>query len=143
MTIKIRGKLYPNAKVAAKAVGVKVCTIYSALHRGTLETVGLGTGNCKKVPRGGTPKPIKIGDMQFPSLAAAAVYLGYEKKSLSKILRHGKQRSKENIMRRFLAKKAELENQAMRERTFSGWDYSSPAMRGSRSSAGHAGSTAR
>ena len=116
MPVKIRGKVYKNAGAAAKALGVKRSTIYSALYRNTLDTVGLGTGKHKKNPRGGRPRPVKIGDMQFPTLRAASVYLGYQERSLSRILARGGARSKANIMRRFLEQKARVENQAMRAR---------------------------
>lgn len=120
MRVTIRGKTYENAKVAAKALKVKPCTIYSALHRGTLDTIGLGTGAGRKVTRGGKPKAFTIGPMKFESLRAASRLLGYEQNTLSSILRRGGERARGELLRRVMAFTAQRENVAMREHMTAG-----------------------
>lgn len=44
MIIKIRGVTYPSVHDAAKALGVKVHSIYAAASDGTLDRVGVGRG---------------------------------------------------------------------------------------------------
>ena len=114
MRVTIRDVTYETAQEAADALGVKRCTVYSALHRGTTDTLGLGTG-ARKVKKGGIPKKVSLGAMQFDSLAEASAYLGYKKKTLSSILRRGKATARQNVMRRFLEKAAQIENSRMRE----------------------------
>lgn len=116
MPILIRGKLYENARAAAKAVNVKTSTIYKALHRGRIDTVGLGTGKGRKVTRGGKPKPFTIGPLKFDNLRAASVALGYEKNTLSSILRRRGEKAQGELLRRAMGLVAERENAAMRER---------------------------
>jgi hypothetical protein len=116
MQVMIRGKLYKSVKTAARAIKVKPCTIYSALHRGTLDTVGLGTGKGRPVTRGGKPKPFTIGPLKFDNLRAASVALGYEKNTLSSILRRRGEKAQGELLRRAMALAAERENAAMRAR---------------------------
>jgi hypothetical protein len=114
MKVSIRGNIYPDAKAAAKSLGVSVRTIYSAMARGTTDTCGLGTG-ARKNKKGGVPKPVTLGSLTFPSMADASAYLGYERKSLSKIMRCGGSVSRQNIMRRLMERSAHVENRNMRE----------------------------
>jgi hypothetical protein len=114
MPITIRGKTYANAKEAAAAMNVTRGTIYSALHRNTLDTVGLGTGS-RKNKTGGTPRPVTIAGKHFRTLREASVYLGLKRGTLSSILRRGGERSKQNIMRLMMQKTADIENKAVKK----------------------------
>lgn len=117
MPITIRGVRYENAEEAAKAIGVKRSTIYSALYRNTLDTVGTGTGRMKKNPRGGRPKEIVLGGKRFRTLREASLYLGLAKGTLSRILNRGGERARGNILRLVMKKNADVENAALRART--------------------------
>lgn len=115
MPITIRGITYKNAREAAAAVGVKRSTIYSAIYRNTLDTVGLGTGARTKWA-GGTPKPISFGGKHFPSLRAMSLYLGLKRGTLSKTLRVGKERAIQNLIRRMMERTAKEERKAVKDR---------------------------
>ena len=76
MPIRVRGKVYPSAKAAAKALGVARSTIYNLNIRGRIDSAGTGVGAKKgNIPH--NAKPLKIGPVEFPSHAAAARALGY------------------------------------------------------------------
>ena len=121
MPVRIRGVDYPTAADAAKALGVKQATIYSALYRNTLDTVGTGSGRLKKNARGGKPRPIVLGTMKFRTIQEASLFLGYEKRSLSKILRVGGDHARQNVMRRLLEKTAQQENSRMNRDVITGY----------------------
>lgn len=46
--VKIRGVVYINSIAAAKAIGVRPSTIYSAINNGTTDYVGLGANYRRK-----------------------------------------------------------------------------------------------
>jgi hypothetical protein len=71
MKIEIRGKVYHSADEAALVLGVSRNTIYSALSKGTLDTVGLGPGRYDR------RKPVTYFGVTFDCLATAAAELGY------------------------------------------------------------------
>lgn len=102
MKIQIGKKVYSSVERAARAKGVAPGTIYSALHRGTLENVGQGQGKAPaKTHNGGREKkPLQIGPVAFPSQMAAAKALGYHPSSLSKIRAQGKNQSKQELLAR-------------------------------------------
>lgn len=114
MPISIRGVTYANAREAAAAVGVTRSTIYSAIYRNTLDTVGLGTGS-RKIWRGGRPKQVQIFGQSFRTLREASIFLGMKPGTLSSIMRRGGARSKANVLRILMQKTAEAENAAVRE----------------------------
>lgn len=87
MPVRIRGEVYPSAVAAAKALGVCKSTVYSALSRGNIDTVGLGRGRSKVVHKGGNPKAITIAGVTFSSMAEASLALGFTKKYLRDSLR--------------------------------------------------------
>jgi len=70
MLIKIRGVTYPSVKAAAKAEGVSKYSIYSALNRGVMDSVGLGHTQSQ---------PIDLGGISFRSMGAASVALGFNR----------------------------------------------------------------
>lgn len=72
--VRIRGKVYPSARDAAKDLGLSVQSIYSALHRGTEDTVGLGH---RRPPGAGRPQiAVKVGKFHFASQSECDRYLG-------------------------------------------------------------------
>lgn len=88
MPVKIRGRVYSSAREAAKKLGVKPITVWTALKRGRPDSVGLGPGHRPPASRkGGREKiPVAIGPLRYESIAAAARDLGYDKRNLWSIL---------------------------------------------------------
>ena len=63
--VEIRGVVYPDANVAAAAVGVQPQTVICAIRNGTLDDCGLGKVGAK-------PMPIRIRGVDYPNARAAA-----------------------------------------------------------------------
>ena len=113
MPVRIRGVDYPNAREAAKALKVKQVSIYCAISKGTVDTVGLGKGKCKKNPRGGNPKPITLAGIEFPSLQAASKALGFSRGYLqNKFSKPGSDR--QNLAKAIMEMTAKDENKLLR-----------------------------
>lgn len=113
MSIEIRGVVYPSAKHAAKALGVRPITVYAALNRGRLDTVGIGQGKGSKRPLSGRkPKPLKIGNVEFESQIEADRQLGYSAGAVSNILRKGGKQAKEGLVRRVMEYQAKKEQES-------------------------------
>lgn len=70
MSVFIRGKLYPSARDAAKALGLSRTSIYHALAHGREDTVGLGV----HTPHKG--KQLSFAGKRFLSYSAVDRFLG-------------------------------------------------------------------
>ena len=88
MLIKVRGVTYNSVREAADALGVSFHSVYSALDRGGLEKLGLGTTR---------PKPITIGNTTFRSLTQASLALGLGRSYLEWSMRGGGQKAKDRV----------------------------------------------
>lgn len=101
MRLNIRGVIYESVPAASKALGVSKSTIYTSLHRGTIDTVGLrGASPLYKGRNPSRSNPVSFfgGRLKFPNEAAAAKALGYSQQAFNKIAA-GKTgtRSRENL----------------------------------------------
>lgn len=104
MRIKIREVTYESVPDAAKALGVSKSYIYTALHRGRIDTVGLGSNSPLYRGRNRGRKNFVSffgGKLTFPTVTEAAKALGYTQQGLNKIYlgKTGK-RSKETLQLR-------------------------------------------
>lgn len=104
MKVRVRGVVYANAHECAAALGVAPDTVYSAVCRGTEDTLGLGPTGPKRYG-GGRSKPIKIGPHVFPSIAAASRALGRNSKWVSEVLRKKGKRAMQHLYAAMLAYK--------------------------------------
>jgi len=68
MLVEVRGTIYESIKHAASSLGVTKDAIYSALNRGSIDKVGLGTTQ---------RKPIVINGVSFRSMSQASIKLGF------------------------------------------------------------------
>mgnify|MGYP000400970030 CR=1 FL=1 len=94
MPIMIRGRTYKTARHAARANGVTVKAIYQALCCDRIDRVGL---NVRRTS--GNAKPFRIGSLEFPSMRAASLALGFENGCfVSKALRKGSKRGQQRIL---------------------------------------------
>jgi hypothetical protein len=115
MIIKIRGVIYASAKEAAAALGVSKTTVYSAIDRGCADTIGIGRGNGKRGHKGGKPKPVTICGHVFATQVEAADFLGYKRSGMSRRISAGGSGARENMERRYMARKAEEEQNARQD----------------------------
>jgi hypothetical protein len=77
MIVEIRGQRFPTVRAAAEAMNVTEEAVYSALARGRMDMVGLGT--TKK-------RPVTIEGVHFPTMAAAARALGFSSSHFKRII---------------------------------------------------------
>ena len=71
MPVRIRGKDYPDARAAAKALGVMTNTVYQAIVQGREDRLGL-----PRAPVRNRGRQFSIGGMSWPSEAEACRQLG-------------------------------------------------------------------
>ena len=77
MIVEIRGQRFSTVRAAAAAMDVTEEAIYSALARGRMDMVGLGT--TKK-------RPVTIEGVHFPTMAAAARTLGFSSSHFKRVI---------------------------------------------------------
>lgn len=79
MRVLVRGRVFDSVRECAEALGVSKNTVYSAVHRGTTDTLGFGRGYMPENPDGkrGGATPIQIGPYKYRSEAAACRALGF------------------------------------------------------------------
>lgn len=77
MRVTVRGQTFDSVRACADHFRIRPVTVYTALHRGAIDTLGLGKGTTAR-PRTPAipPKPIILGQQYFPSLTAASAALG-------------------------------------------------------------------
>lgn len=91
MRVNVRGVIYESVRECAAALGVKPAAVYKAMQRGTLDNLG-------QPPN--APKPITIGGVSFPSIAALARYIGKDTSHTRRALQAGGPRALRNIAER-------------------------------------------
>ena len=77
MIVQIRDQKFLTVRAAATAMNVTEAAIYSALFRGGMDMVGLGT--TKK-------RPVTIEGVHFPTMAAAAKALGFSPSHFKRLI---------------------------------------------------------
>jgi hypothetical protein len=80
MLVKIRNITYESVRHAADSLGVTKDAVYSALQRGTMDSVGLGNTQCQ---------PIDLDGLKFNSLGSASVALGFNRSFVRYVLQSG------------------------------------------------------
>jgi hypothetical protein len=113
MQVEIRGKVYENAKAAAKANGVAVASVYFAIIRGNPDRLGKGIDYKARKTKGGLPpKPVVIAGQRFESMAALARAIGRPSRSVRTAWNNGRRAP---IVLAVLNLIADRENRAMKE----------------------------
>jgi DNA-binding FadR family transcriptional regulator len=90
MIVQVRGVLYPSVAATAEALGVSRDAVYSALNRGNMERLGLGTTQKHEVV---------VEGITFPSMSFASEALGFSRSYLRTALLSGSDRVKEKVQR--------------------------------------------
>lgn len=88
MLVDVRGVIYPSTRAAARALGVSVDAVYSALNRGSIDKLGLGMTQ---------RKPVTIEGITFRSMCAASRALGFSRSYFRTALISGSDAVKERI----------------------------------------------
>ncbi len=98
MRVKVRGRVFASVWEAARWAGVEPRTVYSALSRGTLDTLGMGAGRKKEYRERygecdssgfvkGRARRLVLAGIEFESIRAAERWLGVRKGYLQQVLR--------------------------------------------------------
>jgi hypothetical protein len=77
MIVEIRKVRYNSVRHAAAVLGVTIAAVYSALRRGTMDSVGLG--NTQR-------KPTELFGLKFASLSDACRALGFQRGYIQKVI---------------------------------------------------------
>ena len=88
MLVDVRGVIYPSTRAAARALGVSIDAVYSALARGSMDKLGLGTTQ---------RKPVEIEGIPFRSMCAASRALGFSRSYLRTALTSGSEHVKARV----------------------------------------------
>lgn len=96
MRVRIRGVIYESEQEAADAFGVKREHIVSMVSRCREDFIGSARSKHKRV--GGKKKTITIGGVDYSSLSAASVALGFRKNRLTEIMSKKKSGELEKIV---------------------------------------------
>lgn len=116
LRIRVRGKTYPSAAAAARAHGVTVNTVYSALHRGRIDYLGLGKGGPDHNRGGRKPKSIKIGEVYFQSMSEASRALGHTSTYVWQVINRGGNQAKIKLIARAMKYAADRDKAEQKRR---------------------------
>lgn len=115
MLVRVRNEIYRSVPEAARRLKVSEKTIYSALARGTEDTIGLGRRGPHN-PSGGVPKvPLAVAGVPFESITALAKAIGRPVQHVRKSLKGGPI-ARQRIVWAVMKLATDRENAAMRER---------------------------
>lgn len=114
--VSAKGKVYPSARAAARALKVCESTVIKHLREyGHLELVGKLRAGAKKGAKPRNRKPITVGGRTFQTRRELAAYVGYTEQYLSRVLsgRDG-QGPMERLIAAVMRADAQQANQRMR-----------------------------
>lgn len=108
MVVSVRGTVYANAHEAAKALGVALITVYTAVINGRTDQLGLGRGaHSEEVFKDGVPgrsKPYNITGRVFKSMAEASRFIGHHEDYIKRmVLRIGPEKTMALVEQKYLA----------------------------------------
>lgn len=112
--VRINGKVYESAALAARALGVTENTVHSAVSKGNVDTVG--TGRARPNNGGGKRKPVHVGSTVFESMAEASVALGFHHKHIARVRREGTKGEREALVRAMMKYEARKQHEEMKKR---------------------------
>jgi hypothetical protein len=122
MRVKVRGVVYESVDECAAALGVCRGTVCAALSRGREDAIGTGRGR-HSGDRTGRAKPITVGGVRYPSIAAASRGLGMADGWLGDVLKKMKHRGPGYgavVLRRLYGADGAVVGRALREATYGG-----------------------
>lgn len=78
MRVRIRGVTYETVREAAQAHAVSESYIYRLMTEGRQDTIGMGMGNWRKPRDKFNGNKIVLHGVEFPSMTAASLALGFK-----------------------------------------------------------------
>jgi hypothetical protein len=98
MRVTIRGVTYGTVREAAKAHGVSEGYVYQALSEGRQDSIGIGMGKWRKPHhRAFDGNKIVLYGVEFPSMTAASLALGFNEHYIRGALRRPSKKSETRI----------------------------------------------
>ena len=112
--VEYKGVVYRSGAALARHVGCSTTLIGKHLERhGHLDYLGVGTGRGKQTTDGSWRfKPIELFGRKFPSITAAAEYMGVTRSTIYNRLRHNTPQTKDLILRDLIRAEQKMERQA-------------------------------
>jgi hypothetical protein len=87
MRVTIRGVTYGTVRAAAKALGVSPSHVYNKIGNGTQDSIGVGMGCWRKPRHRFDGNKIVLYGVEFPSMTAASLALGFKQHYIRGALR--------------------------------------------------------
>ena len=97
MRVSIREITYPTVREAALAHGVSEGYVYQALSEGRQDSIGIGMGNWRKPRHSFDGNKIVLHGVEFASMTAASLALGFTSHYIRGALRHPSKKSEARI----------------------------------------------
>ena len=98
MRVTIRGVTYETVRAAAKAHGVSISHIYNKVASGTQDNIGVGVGRWRKPRHRFDGNKIVLYGVEFPSMTAASLALGFKQHYIRGAMRRPSFKSTLRIM---------------------------------------------
>ena len=87
MRVTIRGVTYETVRAAAVARGVSPSHVYNKIGNGTQDSIGVGMGRWQKPRHRFDGNKIVLYGVEFPSMTAASLALGFKRHYVQGALR--------------------------------------------------------
>lgn len=97
MRVRIRGVTYETVREAAQAHGFSESYIYRLMTEGRQDSIGIGMGNWRKPRDRYDGNKIVLHGVEFPSMTAASLALGFREHYIRGALRRPSKRSETRI----------------------------------------------
>ena len=97
MRVSIRGVTYDTVRAAAEAHGVSEGYVYQALSEGRQDGIGVGMGNWRKPCHRFDGNKIVLYGVEFASMTAASLALGFNEHYIRGALRRPSKKSETRI----------------------------------------------
>ena len=97
MRVSIRGVTYETVREAAEAHGMSKSYIYKMVLEGRQDSIGIGMGNWRKPRHRFDGNKIVLYGVEFPSMTAASLALGFKRHYVRGALRRPSKKSDTRI----------------------------------------------
>ena len=116
MRVTIRGTTYESVSEAAQALGMSRSYIYKAVDEGRQDLIGIGSGRWRKPGDKFEGNKIVLHGVEFPSMKAASLALGFNEHYVRSVFRRGSPKATERVKFAVMRYISKMEMKSARER---------------------------
>lgn len=116
MPVEVRGQWFASVDDCAAHFQISTSCVYTHVSKGTPDSIGLGKGLHNRGRATGRGKTLTLGPFTFRTMEQASLFLGFSKGYVSGALRGGARTSIQRVHERALAKAAEIDAAARKQR---------------------------